>query len=391
MPKPRSAPAGGEVGVERVGIDVHVLDVVRARGAEAGLLRHARADVGVGAAVPVHLALAGDDLAVPVDAALDPERAGVLGDLVEALLHRQRDLHRPPHQQRQRGDQRLQLDVELRAVAAAEIGHADAHAVLRQAEQAGDLGAHERRALRRGVDRHRVALGVADRDERLEREMQHLLGAERVLEHVRGLGKALLDVAAPQLEVERHVGVLAAGEVLEVGERAGGLELVVHVDLGVERLDLVVDRRQLLVLGGDLLHGLLGDVRIGREHHRDRLADEPHLLVGEDRLVVERRAVIRVRDHGLDVVDGDDAVDAGHLLRRAGVDRLDAAVRDRAAEDLGVQHAGQAQIVGVLGAPRDLVARFEPRQRAADLAADRAARNRRRAHQCAPFPASAIR
>src|SRR5262249_59858896 len=89
------------------------------------------------------------------------------------------------------------------------------------------------------------------------------------------------------------------------------------------------------------------------------------------------------------VVDRDDAVDARDLLGRAGVDRLDAVVRDGAAEDLRVQHAGQAQIVGVLGAPRDLVARLETRQRAADLAADRAALNRRGRHQCAPFPARA--
>ena len=49
------------------------------------------------------------------------------------------------------------------------------------------------------------------------------------------------------------------------------------------------------------------------------------------------------------------------------VDRLDAAVRDRAAEDLAVQHAGQPHGVGVFGAPGDLFARLEPRQRAADL------------------------
>jgi hypothetical protein len=318
---------------------------------------------------------------VLVEAAFDLERAGVLGDLVEALLHRQRDLHGALGQQRQRGHERFQLDVELGAVAAAQIGDADAHAVLRQAKQAGDLGAHERGALRRGVDRHRVALGVADRDERLEREMQHLLGAERVLEHVRGLGEALLDVALAQLEVERDVGVLGALEMLEVGEGAGGLELVMDVDLRGQRLDLVVDGGQLLVFGGDRLHGLLGHVRIGRQHHGDGLADEAHLLVREDRLVVERRAVIGVRNDGLDVVDRDDAIDAGDLLRRAGVDRLDAAMRDGAAEDLGMQHAGQAEIMGVLRAARDFFARFKAGQRAADLAADLAGGHGCRGHQ----------
>ena len=48
---------------------------------------------------------------------------------------------------------------------------------------------------------------------------------------------------------------------------------------------------------------LLRDMRIGREHHRHRLADVAHLAVGQDRLVVERRAVERIGDDGLDVVD----------------------------------------------------------------------------------------
>ena len=182
--------------------------------------------------------------------------------------------------------------------------------------------------------------------------MQHLLRAEGVLEHLRGLGEGLVDVAAPQPEVERDIGALAALEVLEVGEGAGGLELLVHQDLVVGGLDLVEDRRQLLVLGDDQLRRLLGDVRIGGEHDRDRLADIVHLADGEDRLVVEGRAVIGLGDDLAHVVGGDDAVDAGHLLGRAGVDRLDAAVGDGAAEDLSVQHAGQPHGVGVFGAAR---------------------------------------
>ena len=175
------------VGVERVGIDRDVVDLVGARRGEAGLLRDARADVGIGAAVPEHLALARDDAAVLVDAALDAERRGMLGDLVEQLLEGQRELHRPPRDHRQRDHQRLELDVELGAVARAEIRHLDAHLVLRPAEQPRDLGAHERRALRGGVDRDAGVLVVGDGRMRLERKVQHLLGLELVLEHVRGL------------------------------------------------------------------------------------------------------------------------------------------------------------------------------------------------------------
>jgi len=82
--------------------------------------------------------------------------------------------------------------------------------------------------------------------------------------------------------------------VLEVGEGAGRLEPVVHMDVAGQRLDLVVDRRQLLVFGGDELRRLLGDVRIGGDHGRHRLADEAHLLVRQDRLIMKRRTVIRI-------------------------------------------------------------------------------------------------
>ena len=95
------------------------------------------------------------------------------------------------------------------------------------------------------------------------------------------------------------------------------------IDVGGQRLDLVEDRRQLLVFRGDELHGLLGDMRIAGDDGGDRLADEAHLLVRQDRLIVEGGAVIGSADHLPHVVDGDDVQHARHLLRRAGVDRLD--------------------------------------------------------------------
>ena len=109
---------------------------------------------------------------------------------------------------------------------------------------------------------------------------------------------------------------------LEVGEAGGGLEFVVNVGRRGHRLDFVEHRRQLLVFGNDGMRGRLGDMRIGGEHHGDRLADEAHLLHRQDRLVVERRPVIRIGNHLDDVVDGDDAEHARHLLCRADVDAI---------------------------------------------------------------------
>ena len=44
--------------------------------------------------------------------------------------------------------------------------------------------------------------------------MQHLLRAEGVLEDLGGVGEGLVDIAAPELEIERDIGALAALEVL---------------------------------------------------------------------------------------------------------------------------------------------------------------------------------
>ncbi len=200
--------------------------------------------------------------------------------------------------------------------------------------------------------------------------MQHLLGAEFVLEHVGGIGEGLVDVAGAHLVVERDVGALGALEVLQVGEGAGGLELLVHQDLVLGRLDLVEHRRQLVVLGDDQRRGLVGDMGVLGEHHGDRLADVVHLVDREDRLVVERRAVIGVRDDLAHVLGGHHPVDARHGACAAlvSIERMRPwATVER--KYLAEQHARQAQIVSVFGASGDFLAGLEPRRRAADLAA----------------------
>ena len=65
-------------------------------------------------------------------------------------------------------------------------------------------------------------------DERLERRVHDLLRAERMLEDVVRRGEGRLGVAAAQVVVERDVGAALAFEMLEIGERAGRLQHVVH-------------------------------------------------------------------------------------------------------------------------------------------------------------------
>ena len=71
-----------------------------------------------------------------------------------------------------------------------------------------------------------------------------------------------------------------------------------------------------------------------------------------------------------DVLAGDDAHATPAIACAArDIDAADAAMRHGAAEDLAVEHAGQAQIVDVFGAARDLGAALETPGRTPDLAA----------------------
>ena len=73
--------------------------------------------------------------------------------------------------------------------------------------------------------------------------------------------------------------------------------------------------------------------------------------------------------YGLEVRAGVDAEHARHCLRRRGADRLDAAVRERAAHDEGMGLAGQVDVVGVAALAAQQLGVFGARHRLADAEA----------------------
>jgi hypothetical protein len=72
------------------------------------------------------------------------------------------------------------------------------------------------------MDLDPVASCIGDRDMRLQWRVHCLLRAEGVLEYLRGFGKGALDIAAPEVKIERDIRVAPSGEVLQIGKGAGG-------------------------------------------------------------------------------------------------------------------------------------------------------------------------
>jgi hypothetical protein len=92
--------------------------------------------------------------------------------MVKLLFHARGDFHWSARDQRQRGDQRFQLDVGFGSEAAAEQRHPDAHLVLWPAEQSRDLKAYERRHLTGRINGDRVFTWLDDRHKWFERRLQ---------------------------------------------------------------------------------------------------------------------------------------------------------------------------------------------------------------------------
>ena len=185
---------------------------------------------------------------------------------------------------------------------------------------------------------------------RLDIALMHRAGGEAALDDDLGLGEAFRDVALLDLEPAGDVGRLALELDEVVQDRRVGLHRV--VDLDRPRQHLVVDLDQLAGLGRDRLGGggdgrdrMAGEQRLLARHH---VAAHPaHVLDAEHHRLVDREVD--------DVARGDHRLHAGQRLRLRGVDRLDARMRMRAAQDLAPDHAGHGGVGGKGRASGDLV------------------------------------
>ena len=223
---------------------------------------------------PAHAA----DLRVSIDRDLDVPDLVALLNRGKEVLHAVLDpLHRPAEQPRRGGDgDFFRIDEELGAEAAADVGGADADAVIGHAEERRERHPQIVRHLRRRPNRQAVFAGLVARDRAaaFDRMRGAAVLQQAFAEDMCGADEGVRHVAVGHLELRQHIGLRFASHF----RRAR-----------CERSFQVGDERQRLVVDLDRSHRVLGEVARFGDHHRHRLADEAHLARREH----EGRDVLR--------------------------------------------------------------------------------------------------
>ena len=240
--------------------------------------------------------------------------------------------YRPAGLQRGQRAQILRDHLLLAAEAAADALGEDMHVAVVESEQIAKFLLGDERRLRAGA--HMQAPIVAAPGERAVRLQMHVLRARGRIGHlVDGVGvlEALLDAA--ELAVNVDIDIVEKSDALLLVQD-GRARLHGHFRIEHGRQQLVLDLEQ-----------PAGRFRraFGFGHHRgDPLPDEAHDIVehvgvvGIDQVIFMRRRRVEFARH---VLPGEDRDDAGHGLRLVALDRLDARMGMRRAQQFQVQRA----------------------------------------------------
>ena len=288
--------------------------------------------------------------------------AGVIGggEVLAAVLD---PFDRPAGQaRRERNEEILGIEFAARAEAAAHVVLHHADGAFRQAYlfrqhapiEEGDLGC--------AMDRQLTLRGVPFRQQpaRLHRHRAVALDRESLATDIGRAREGGVRIAAHAGERHREIA-------------AGSLEQQ-HVIAA--RPGAVHDRGQSLDVEHDRVERVLGGGRAVRQHERNGLADIADLAMGDHRLL-ERREGRRGflpqrngRDRGAqrsgDLRRGDHGLHPWPRACGTGLDRADAPVRDRAAQDHGVQQVVAYEVVDVFAAPAQQAKILDAFDRAAD-------------------------
>ena len=150
----------------------------------------------------------------------------------------------------------------------------------------------------------------------------------------------------------KHLFWIAVAEAAFAGEIAVQA-FMQHRLRRIERRERIDHRRQRLVVDLDQVERVLGEIAVGGDDDRDRLADIAH-AADRDRPAFDRRLdpdrkACRQRGY---LVAGDDGDDARRGARRVDIYMCDPRMRVRRPQNGGVQRAGLfAEIVDEASAP----------------------------------------
>ena len=241
---------------------------------------------------------------------------------------------------RESDDHLLRVEHELWAEAAADVGRHDPQPVLVEPEHVAKIAARGMRRLRRRPNRQLLVETVVARH---DTATFHGMGDAAMLrqrfgEDVRCAGEGAFDVPVREIEL-RHEIVFGARM------RDGRAR---H-----QRRAAIVHRRQIPILDGDRVDGILGEIAIVGDHGDDRLADVHDLGSRQHRAMQfepvarrgQRDAQQWIGQPPVEIGRRPDSADAWHRARRVAADRADHRVGVRTAHEGDMERAGQVDVV----------------------------------------------
>ena len=294
-----------------------------------------------------HREIDGDDVVARV-----PRREQVL-DAVFDPLHRSRELTR-----RDTHRDLLAARVGLLAERAADVTTSHRDEVFGMVQEHGHRPAERVRILVRDVDHQLtgVAAEVGEDGAAFHGHVGHALLRERLRHDDVRLRERGVDVAV-------GIGTLVHDVRAELLEQ--------HRTRRVERIVDRDDRRQGIDVDVDELARVLGEGAALGHHDGEWLTGAPHLVVGEHGVGSARG--IPTGPVGCSIATSPSSSRAlatkstpGAVARRAHVDRPDAAVRDVAPHERGMEDAGNPDVVDVVALPGHKTRVLDPRGARAD-------------------------
>ena len=278
----------------------------------------------------------------------------VAGERLLAAVH---DLDRAARVEGEHRAVDLHGEVLTAAERAADPGEMDAHLLGRKVEAGRHLVAIDVQPLRRHVDVH-AALAVGHRQPRLRAEKGLVLDAD------------LVEALDAHLALRDRVAVADGHGADHVRPGVVHVAVAVRRRIRVERRLLgralrVDDELERLVRDGDLLGGAARLLRVLGRDERDGLAEVPHAVDRQHRLVGKLEPVLLVARH---VLVCEDSVDTGHRHGCRDVDPRDARVCMRTAHGVAPEHAGRGEIARVRELARRLRNPVDARGALADAA-----------------------